>query len=259
MTNRNGILDDIVRAKRAAIRALPATDPDRLPRSDRDFAAALRGDRRRVSIIAEAKKASPSAGLLCADFRPADIACDYAAGGAVAISVVTDEDFFQGWLGALTEVRAAVELPVLRKDFIVDERQIHEARGAGADAILLIAALLDRDTLARFRSEAAALGMASLVEIHDEPELDSAVTSGATIIGINNRNLRDFQIDRELTLRLAPRLPAGTLLVAESGVESPEDLRRIQGVADAALVGTSLMKAADRVALLRSFVAATAD
>lgn len=259
MARDNGVLDAIIRTKREAVRTLVAPDPTGLPRSDRDFAAALRSDRRRVAIIAEAKKASPSAGLLCADFRPADIARDYAEGGAAAVSVVTDAPFFQGWLGALTEVRQAVALPVLRKDFIVDERQIHEARGAGADAVLLIAAVLDGATLRRFRDEAAALGMASLVEIHDEAELERAVDSGAGIIGINNRNLRDFQIDRGLTLRLAPRLPAGTIIVCESGLETPEDLRRVHGVTDAALVGTSLMSAADRVGLLRQFVAATAE
>lgn len=253
----SGVLGRILETTRAAVRHLRAPDPATLEPSTRDFAAALRTGRRRVAIIAEAKKASPSAGLLCPDFRPADIARDYAAGGAAALSVVTDGPWFQGWLGALTEARAAVSLPVLRKDFIVDERQIHEARGAGADAVLLIAAALDTETLGRFRREAAALGMAALVEIHDAAELERAVDSGATIVGINNRNLHDFRIDTGLTLRLAPGLPPEVLVVSESGIESEDDLRRLAGVADAALVGTSLMTAPDRVTRLRNFVAAT--
>lgn len=262
MTSRPGVLDEIVRAKRREIAHLVAPDPATLEPSRRDFMRALRPrpetPRGSVAIIAEVKKASPSAGLLCADFHPADIARDYAAGGAAAISVLTDAEFFQGSLAALSEVVAAVATPALRKEFIIDERQIHEARAVGADAILLIAALLDEDDLCGFRRAAEALGMAALVEIHDEEEMERAVHSGATLIGINNRNLRDFRIDMEVTLRLAPQLPPGTVIVCESGVETPDDLRRVRGVVDAALIGTSLMRAKDRVGLLKSFVAATA-
>lgn len=262
MTSRPGVLDEIVRVKRREMANLVAPDPATLEPSRRDFVAALKprpGEPRGpVAIIAEVKKASPSAGVLCADFHPADIARDYAAGGAAAISVLTDAEFFQGSLAALREVVAAAPTPALRKEFIIDERQIHEARAAGADAILLIAALLDEATLRLFRREAEALGMEALVEIHDAEEMERAVASGATLIGINNRNLRDFRIDMALTLRLAPQLPAGTTIVCESGVETPDDLRRVRGVVDAALIGTSLMKATDRAGLLRSFVAATA-
>lgn len=262
MTSRPDVLEAILRVKQREVAHLVAPDPATLAPSRRDFVAALRprpdAPRGPVAIIAEVKKASPSAGVLCADFRPADIARDYAAGGAAAISVLTDVEFFQGSLAALSEVVAAVPTPALRKDFIIDERQVHEARAAGADAILLIAALLDEDDLRGLRGAAEALGMAALVEIHDAAEMERAVNSGATLIGINNRNLRDFVIDMEVTLRLAPRLPAGTVIVCESGVETPDDLRRLRGVVDAALIGTSLMKATDRVGLLKSFVAATA-
>lgn len=262
MTSRPDILEEIRRVKQREVAALARRDPATLEPCRRDFLAAVRprldAPRGPVRIIAEIKKASPSAGVLCADFHPADIAREYAEGGAAALSVLTDTEFFQGSLRALRDAVAAVPTPALRKDFIIDERQVHEARAAGADAILLIAALLDEDDLRGLRRAAESLGMAALVEIHDEEEMESAVESGATLIGLNNRNLRDFVIDMGLTERLAPRLPAGTTIVCESGVETPDDLRRVRGFVDAALVGTSLMKSPDRVAHLRALVAATA-
>jgi indole-3-glycerol phosphate synthase len=252
------ILDDIVRRKRQEVAVLPAVDPRRLVPSRRDFGRALKTAASRVAIIAEIKQASPSAGRLTADFDPVRIAREYEAGGAAAISVLTDVDFFQGSIDHLAAVAAAVEIPVLRKDFIIDERQIHEARAAGADSLLLIAAILDGETLRGFIAEARSLRMEPLVEIHDAAEAEKALAAGARIVGINNRDLRDFRIAVDTTLALAPGLPRHVTRISESGIESEAMLARLDGVVDAALIGTALMKSDDREALLRRLAAATA-
>jgi indole-3-glycerol phosphate synthase len=223
-------------------------------RSGRDFAAALRGPT--PAIIAEIKKASPSRGLLCADFRPAAQALDYASGGAAALSVLTDLHFFQGDLDHLQQARAAVTLPVLRKDFTIDELDILEAAAHGADAILLIAALLTRDQMERFRLRAESLGLAALVEVHDDAELDRAVDSGARILGVNNRNLHTFEVNLDTSIRLAPRVPSGVIRVAESGIHSRADIIRLREAGfHAFLVGEHLMKSGRPAEALQALLA----
>ena len=253
------ILDTIVAQKRIEVARLPvqAITPDVLgeavaqhgPR--RDFPAALRtprlGD---VALIAEVKKASPSAGVICEDFDPVRIAREYEAAGASCLSVLTDEKFFQGSLEYLKQIRTAVKLPLLRKDFIVDERQILEAIEWGADAILLIVAILDDRQLSRFQSLASAAELAALVEVHDELELKRALSAGAQLVGVNNRDLKTFKVDLATTERLAAKLsssPGGKekLLVAESGIHNRADVERLrQCGAGAILVGESLMRGA---------------
>lgn len=206
-----------------------------------------------VAIIAEVKKASPSKGVICADFHPTDIAGNYHRQGAQAISVLTDVDFFQGALRYLMEVRQAVPLPVLRKDFIIDELQIDEAKAHGADAILLIAAILDEIQLRDYRLMAENLGMDVLVEVHDEEETERALRAESRLIGINNRNLKTFAVDIETTFRLKKMIPESIPVVSESGLKSVEEFRRLraEGIA-AALVGESLMRAGSNSDLLRS-------
>jgi indole-3-glycerol phosphate synthase len=208
----------------------------------RGFARSLSGSARR--IIAEIKKASPSKGLIRADFDPIAIARDYAAHGASAISVLTEERFFQGSLLHLEQVQGAVSLPLLRKDFMLDPYQIVEAKSYGADAILLIAAMLDPGLMRELREQAAELSMDSLVEVHTEKELASAVAAGAPVIGINNRDLKTFAVNVSTTERLAPLVPAGTLTVCESGIDRLDPIRRVEkcGV-HAFLIGESLMRA----------------
>jgi indole-3-glycerol phosphate synthase len=263
------ILDQIVEQKQREVanlaeRLIAAGDlRDALLERDeqRDFLAALRKPKSgSVALIAEVKKASPSAGVICQDFDPVRIAKDYEAGGASCLSVLTDEKFFQGSLDYLRQIRAAVKLPLLRKDFIIDERQILEAIEWGADAILLIVAILDDARLKRFHSLALEAGLAALVEVHDEAELDRATAIGAQLIGVNNRDLKTFKVDLATTERLAERLkrragvsPAPdrrdacpTLLVAESGIHSRADVERLAKCgASAILVGESLMKGGD--------------
>jgi indole-3-glycerol phosphate synthase len=218
--------------------------------SRRDFRAGLR--MALPAIIAEIKKASPSQGIFQQDFEPAAIAKLYAVGGAAALSVLTDEQFFHGKLADLAEARAVVTIPVLRKDFIIDEVQVIEAAAHGADAILLIAAILDAAEMRSFRELAAQYGMASLVEVHDHFELDTALDSGAEIVGVNNRNLHTFQVTLDISLRLAPKIPAGVVKVAESGIHSRADVATLRAAGfDALLVGEHLMKSADPVAALR--------
>lgn len=223
--------------------------------SRRDFRAALAAHA--PAVIAEIKKASPSKGLLAREFDPASIARCYAEGGATALSVLTDGPYFQGSLADLRAARAAAPLPVLRKDFTIHEAQIAEAAAAGADAILLIAAILSERQIRDFRETAAHYRLAALVEVHDERELDLAIAAGADIIGVNNRNLSTFEVTLETSLRLAPRMPAGALLVAESGIHSAEDVRRLRDAGYTAfLVGEHLMKAGDPASALRALVAA---
>jgi indole-3-glycerol phosphate synthase len=252
------ILDRIVEQKRTEIARLPgrliaAGDlRDAMLERDepRDFLAALRAPRAgAVALIAEVKKASPSAGVICPDFDPVRIAKEYEAAGASCLSVLTDEKFFQGSLDYLRQIRAAVKLPLLRKDFIIDERQILEAIEWGADAILLIVAILDDTRLRQFHALATEAGLAALVEVHDEAELERALAAEAELIGVNNRDLKTFKVDLATTERLARKLPASatrprrSFLVAESGIQSRADVQRLQQAgAGAILVGECLMR-----------------
>ena len=207
----------------------------------RDFRAALTA--RRPAIIAEIKKASPSKGLLVTDFHPVSIAKAYQQGGAAALSVLTEEHFFQGSFADLRAARDAVRLPVLRKDFTTESCHVVEAAAHGADAVLLIAALLNRDQLREYRELAASYRMAALVEVHDERELDEAIESGAEIVGVNNRNLHTFEVKLETSLQLAGRIPEGVIKVSESGIHSARDLRMLSEAGyHAFLVGESLVK-----------------
>ncbi len=200
----------------------------------------------RPAVIAEIKRASPSKGLLRDPFEPAAIARSYAAAGAACLSVLTDRDFFQGHEDYLQQARAACELPALRKDFIIDPYQVHEARLIGADAILLIVAALDDAALQTLAQLAMELGMSVLVEVHDADELERALATDAKLIGVNNRNLRTFDTRLETTLNLLARIPPDRLVVTESGIHTPEDvaLMREHGV-HAFLVGEAFMRAAD--------------
>jgi indole-3-glycerol phosphate synthase len=252
------ILDTIVEQKKREVAALPPRaiavgdlrDAMLERNENRDFLAALRkprvGD---IALIAEVKKASPSAGVICQDFDPVRIAKEYEAAGASCLSVLTDKKFFQGSLDYLRQIRAAVQLPLLRKDFIIDERQILEAIEWGADAILLIVAILDDVRLRHFHSLAIEAGLAALVEVHDEVELDRALAAGANLIGVNNRDLKTFKVDLATTERLAARLfrsasgHESLLLVGESGIHTRSDVERLtQCGARAMLVGESLMR-----------------
>lgn len=197
-----------------------------------------------VSIIAEVKKASPSKGVICEDFDPRAIALNYQKQGAQAVSVLTDVDFFQGALAYLIEVRRAIALPVLRKDFIIDSLQVEEASAHGADAILLIAAILSQSQISEYQEMAKGMGMDSLVEIHDEDELEKALAANAELIGINNRNLKDFTVDITTTLRLKRLIPESIPVISESGLTSGADLALLRdNQICGALIGESLMRA----------------
>lgn len=216
----------------------------------RDFAASLRGDC--IALIAEVKRASPSKGTLTRDFAPVLLAGAYACNGASAVSVLTDEDFFRGSLRYLTAIREAVALPILRKDFIIDPYQVYAGRAAGADAILLIAAALDDAQLRDLHALTLALDMAALVEVHNEREMERALRLGATLIGINNRDLKTFQVDLSTTARLAKLVGGDALLVAESGIFNSIHVRTMADSGAAAiLVGESLIRAPDLASLAR--------
>jgi indole-3-glycerol phosphate synthase len=220
----------------------------------RGFRAALA--RPGLQVIAEIKRRSPSAGAIREDAQPADVARRYEAAGAAALSVLTEPHHFGGSLDDLVAARAVVGLPVLRKDFTVDPYQIVEARVAGADAVLLIVASVP-DQLADLSAEAKALGLDVLVEVHDAPELERALAAGADLIGINNRNLVDLSIDLATTERLRPLIPPGILVVGESGIETPADMRRVAAAGvDAVLIGQSLMRSPDPGAHLAALRAA---
>ena len=226
----------------------------RLP-GRRDFRAALAA--RTPAIIAEIKKASPSKGVLSHDFAPARIAGAYERGGAAALSALTDETFFQGSLADLESARAAVSLPVLRKDFTIDPVQILEAAAHGADAILLIAAILSARQMREFRETAARYRLSALVEVHDRRELDAAIDAGADLIGVNNRNLSTFEVTLETSLALAGHMPPGALAVSESGIHDAADIVRLRAAGyQAFLVGEHLMTSGDPAGALRKLVAA---
>jgi indole-3-glycerol phosphate synthase len=249
------ILDKIVAVKREEVAAaiqrksLPVVRADAESRVlTRDFVGALRAKiaAGRPAVIAEIKKASPSKGVLRADFIPADIAQSYAENGATCLSVLTDQQFFQGSVDYLKQARASCDLPVLRKDFIVDAYQIYESRVMGADAILLIAACLDDAQMADFEAQAKALDMAVLVEVHDRDELLRALKLRTPLIGINNRNLRTFEVNLETTLSLLVEVPNDRLLVTESGILARSDVERMRAAnVNAFLVGEAFMRAAD--------------
>lgn len=219
----------------------------------RDFAKAL--SQRTPAIIAEIKKASPSRGVLQPDFHPAFLAHAYQEGGAACLSVLTDREYFQGSLHDLEAARAAVRLPVLRKDFIIDRAQIFEAAAHGADCILLIAAMLEVNELRRFREEAGKVGLPALVEVHDQDELQMAIDSGAEMIGVNNRNLQTFEVALDTSLRLSFLMPTNVTRVSESGIYTRADIELLSGAGyHAFLVGESLMMSPDPAAALQALV-----
>jgi indole-3-glycerol phosphate synthase len=209
----------------------------------RDFAGSLTGSSRR--IIAEVKRASPSKGLIRDNCEPVEVAKDYAGHGASAISVLTEERFFQGSLSYLEQIRGTVALPLLRKDFIIDPYQLTEARSYGADAVLFIAALLEPSRLRELREQATALSLDMLVEVHTEEELNAAIKAGAQLVGINNRDLKTFEVSLATTERLAPLIPTGMVAVCESGIDTVEQIRRVEELGiHVFLIGEALMRAA---------------
>jgi len=258
-----GVLDDIVIHKRAELverrarRPLGALEGDcrRLPPA-LDFEAALRpAAGQRVRLIAEVKKASPSQGVIRADLDPAAQAETYAGAGAAAVSVLTDAKYFHGSLEDLVAVRRAVRVPILRKEFIVDEYQLWESRAAGADAVLLIAAALDGAALGDLLHAAKGVGLGTLVEVHTAGELEEAVRVGAPVIGVNNRDLQRLTTTLETSLNLLPRIPPGPVAVSESGIFSATDVERVaRAGAHAVLVGEALLKAPDVRAKMRELM-----
>ncbi|MFN7563272.1 MAG: indole-3-glycerol phosphate synthase TrpC [Prosthecobacter sp.] len=241
-------LDEIIAQKHLEVqRLLPRAEKLRAAAALRDdvrsFYDALRADPTRLSMIAEVKRASPSAGTIAADFDPLTIARGYEKAGANALSVLTDEKYFQGRLEYLTLIREQVDIPCLRKDFIIHEAQIFEAVVAGADAILLIVAALDQPTLEHLLEVAHTFQLDALVEVHDLPELERALATDARIIGVNNRNLKQFTVDLGTTEKLAEEVPDDVVLVAESGIKTVADAQRLaEAGADALLVGETLMR-----------------
>ncbi len=247
------ILDKILAHKHTEVEAAQTKIPlaalqkicSEIP-APRDFGRALRKPDT-VALIAEVKRASPSKGILIDPFHPVELAQQYAAHGAAAISVLTDEQFFMGHLDYLKQIRAAVDLPLLRKEFIISPYQIYEARAAGADAILLIVAALEDRLLAELHALTLELGMSALIEVHDEAETERALRINPAIIGINNRNLHDFSVALQTTVRLAALIPPETVLVSESGIQTAED---VQWRVDAILVGETLVKSSEKMKAL---------
>ena len=247
------ILDKIVAVKREEVAASLRHKPLDVVRADaesrvltRDFEGAMRAKiaAGQAAVIAEIKKASPSKGVLRAEFIPADIAQSYAEFGAACLSVLTDKQFFQGSVDFLKQARASCDLPVLRKDFMIDAYQIYEARAMGADAVLLIAACLDDAQMADMEAVARSLDMAVLVEVHDRAELDRALKLKTRLVGINNRNLKTFEVSLQTTLDMLPDVPADRLLITESGIQTPEDVRRMrEAKVHAFLVGEAFTRA----------------
>lgn len=257
------ILQRILADKRQEVEARRARVPERelhtrlhdLPPT-RGFAHALRTTPNPIALIAEVKRASPSKGVIQPNFDPIAIAERYQQAGADAISVLTDEPYFGGRLEYIGQIRERVSLPILRKDFIVDAYQLYESRVAGADAILLIVSALQEVALLReWRELAESLGMDALVEVHTEAELETAIQSGATLIGVNNRDLRTFHTTLETTFRLLPLFPEGVLRVSESGIETAEQVRALwQAGVQALLVGETLMRAEDPIPVVREWM-----
>ena len=249
------ILQRILATKRQEVEAARRAQPQRELEAKvracpppRDFVGAMRAKiaAGQAAVIAEIKRASPSRGLLRADFDPAAIARSYEAGGAACLSVLTDRQYFQGAPEHLVAARAACGLPVLRKDFIIDPYQLYESRVMGADCVLLIAVALDLATMRALEDAARALGMAVLVEVHNGPELDLALRLSTPLIGINNRDLRTFETRLETTLALMPKVPKGRILVSESGILNREDVLRLRAKSVSAfLVGEAMMRAPD--------------
>jgi indole-3-glycerol phosphate synthase len=258
------ILDDIVARKKERLAELKKRSVQKeleqavvSAPEPRDFFAALKYGEK-PAVIAEIKKASPSAGQIRSDLEVSKIATSYERAGAAAISVITEEDFFEGRLEYLEEARGAVSLPILCKDFIIDPIQIFTARAAGADGLLLIAAILQQSILKELLAMASQLAMACLVEVHDEEELSRVLDTEARLIGINNRDLRTFEVSLGTTLRLRSRIPSDRLVVSESGIRTRGDLQSLASAGvDAVLVGTSLMRAEDPEAKLRELLGRT--
>jgi indole-3-glycerol phosphate synthase len=243
---RHRLAEAIGRVGRGEMKSRAADSPP-----SRDFAGALRGGP--VRVIAEMKRRSPSRGLIREDFDVVSLAAAYGAGGADALSILTEEDFFEGSLEYVREVRSRTPLPILRKDFLFDPYQIYEAREAGADAVLLIVAALGQSELCELTALASELGLSALVEVHTEEELERALKSEADLIGINNRDLNTFEVRLETAEELAGRVPAGRLIVAESGIHGPADVRRLAGAGiDAFLIGEHFMRAPDIPAAVRA-------
>ncbi len=249
------ILDKIVAVKREEVAAALAKKSLAMVRADaesrvltRDFEGALRAKvtAGQAAVIAEIKKASPSKGVLRQDFIPADIAQSYAEHGAACLSVLTDKQFFQGSVDFLKQARASCDLPVLRKDFLIDVYQVYESRAMGADAILLIAACLNDAQMVEMEAVARNLDMAVLVEVHDRAELDRALNLKTRLVGINNRNLKTFEVSLQTTLDMLPAVPADRLLVTESGILSADDVKRMREAhVNAFLVGEAFMRATE--------------
>ena len=250
------ILATIVEQKKLDLRAKERGIEERAAGSiaqRRDFLGALTG--RKTAVIAEIKRASPSKGVLALEFDPSAIARLYEEGGAAALSVLTDEKHFQGSLPDLESARAAVQLPVLRKDFTIDAYHVHQAAAHGADAILLIAAILTERQMRDFRELAERYRMTALVEVHDEDELKPAVASGARVIGVNNRNLHTFEVSLDTALSLADKIPSQVVRVAESGIHSAAGVERLRAAGyQAFLVGEHLMKSGDPAGALRALI-----
>jgi indole-3-glycerol phosphate synthase len=252
--------DEVTMLHRPAVRdLLRKTALDAPP--TRDFAAALRPGDGMLAVIAELKRRSPSKGELSPDLDPAITAKAYASGGAAALSVLTDQHWFGGTIDDLRAARTAVEVPVLRKDFVIDEVQVYETRAVGADAMLLIVAAISDDALlGDLHALGAALGLTVLVETHDDGELERAKRLGARVVGINNRNLATFEEDLSLGERLSAAVPAGVITVAESAIRSPDDARRMAAAGfDAVLVGEALVRAPDPAAAVRAMARITVD
>ena len=248
------ILDTIVIQKEKEVALLKAHGVSR-PEMDvdppRGFMQALTQSSE-IAVIAEVKKGSPSKGIISPDFNPTAIASSYEKGGADAVSVLTDEKFFYGSLDYIPLVRQEIQLPVIRKDFIIHELQIEEAGNYGADAILLIAAILDQNQIRDYLQMSTELGMDALVEVHDEKELEKSLIAGSRLIGINNRDLRDFTVDLKTTIRLRREIPDSIPVVSESGIKSREDIKMLEDESiAAALIGETFMRSGDREAALR--------
>ena len=229
---------------------LASTGPEKASSNTTDFLvrSSSTGDHPRnakAGVVSSRAQLSPSAGPIRAGADPAVIARDYARGGATALSVLTDREFFDGELGFLARCRAVVDLPLLRKDFLIDAYQVAEARAAGADGVLLIVAALEPAQLAELLAAARGYGLDALIEVHDLAEVDAALAAGASLLGVNHRDLRTFTIDMTLTAQIAPRVPAGVVLVGESGIRTSDDVRTLGDAgAHAVLVGEQLMRAA---------------